>query len=262
MIDHDLVNAIASDDAHWRMEGDGALAWICGPSAICPLAFQPKGAADGGALILRRWTGKKYPRPEFPIGAGFALRPATTVTESTGVTKAADTIYWLAVERVSPGGIGARGPVRRAIARATDGAGNYVGPMPNPPTMVTTRRAVDGNLELTWYYNPEGQQVAPADFAIYSDEGSGTFNAAPQDTVTYASNRRRYTWQKTGTGWAGWLWIVLARSAAGALSLTQLPGGRGLSDIYGVGSATEGDSAKTEVDLTEAKAPPTWGAWR
>ncbi len=76
-MDHNLANAIESDAAHWRMKWDRSLRWAMGPPG------GGKCFSTEGMLILRRWTGRKYPIPDDAAAAGFALRPAAASRRAT-----------------------------------------------------------------------------------------------------------------------------------------------------------------------------------
>jgi hypothetical protein len=227
-MDNDQLNAGELDRAASRKRWDGGLAWLGSPSRcggwLC----------GAGGLILRRWGPRKYPHGRYPVAVGFASRPATAVAEHGGVTRDADTIYWYGVDRVSGAGTSADELGRNAQCVVTDGAGDWVGPLPNPPLAARFVQRGDGKLWGLWVYNPCGQQVAPHHFAIYTDYGTGTFGGTPLATVAYMAGCHRYAWCYAGSDWDGWALTVLAVNADSVRSLTPVRDGRGVSDVYGL----------------------------
>lgn len=250
-MDLNQINAVESDFAHCAMRWDGGLGWICSPVAFNPLCMLSE-----GALILRRWTGAKYPIPEHPVAIGFALRPATTV-EDQSTSGPASAVAWYMVERLSGGGIVSPEGGDQAQPAAFDAGGVHMGVMPNPPVCVTLTETAAG-LQLAWLYNPLHQQVAPVRFNIYTDYGTGTLNATPVATVTYVAGKTFYVWLRTAT-WAGYQWLVVAESAAGVLSLAELPGRRELSAVYGLTGAHAGKSPVASPTGMSSPPPPMGG---
>lgn len=226
----DRLNAQFSDDAHWRMLWDAGLRWVACGSEINPACF-----LSDGALILRRWKGRKYDRPVGGEAIGFALRPGMTVIEHGGVAWAPDTVYWLLVERVSGGGVVTDGGGRTAQPVVRGGDRACVGGLPNPALRVTPRQGTDGALWLYWHYNVRGQQAQPAGFRIYSDYGTGTLDPTPIASAPYIEDQALYFVRLAITeDWDGWQFLVLSETAAAVQGLAAVPDGSDLSAAYGL----------------------------
>lgn len=248
-MDNGQVNAAFAGHARWRLRHDWGLARACAFSRLNPVSH-----TTTGHLLLRRWRGQRSPRPLFTSTIGFAQRPAIQVAEGDGVTWPDDAIYWVAVDRISPGGIAARDSARlaRPVVHA-DGAD--VGLLPNAPTDVRVRQGSDGKLWVTWAYNPADEQVAPYAFSIYSDAGLGALDEEAIGTVPYERGRHYYSWRYAGDDWDGWRWLVLAETEAGVQSLASLPAGRGVSNFYGLAAI---DAAQAAARIASPPASPLY----
>ena len=173
-----------------------------------------------GCLMLRRWSGTNYPRPQAATVVGYEQRPATEVGSGGSATFSNSTVYWFCVDKVSANGILTQAPQSEARV-AVWGPGGYKGEIPNTPSHLRVQQIAGPKLRLTWFYNPLDQQVAPQRFDVFSDSGTGTMDwLNPVANVSYVEGRDRYVWTSgvlsDGTTY---VYNVLARSATGIYSL-------------------------------------------
>lgn len=235
--------------AHFDARIDHALAQLAGPGRLFPrFALQ-----DGGA-ILRRWRGRQYARPAYPLGVGFALRPCSSVTDNS-LSGPLSSVCWHVIDLVNGGGLMCESPTATAQPAAYDGAGAHVGLLPSPPLHVQ-RHVIDGGISLLWYYSGVRQQTQPHHFNIYTDEGGGTISETPYATVAYVPARGWFSYTKSGSI-RGWKWLVLAATEAEVVSLTPMPAGRGLSEAYGVDQAAAILGDATPSRSFEERPTPT-----
>ncbi len=211
-------NAAARAGADWRLRCDPGLAWYCSHATLSP--HKESGI---GMLLLRRWPGGRRPRPDFPQTVGYAARPATVVSEGPGLTPS-DGIFWYEPWVVSGGGQVQRARLDqvRPMARAS---GAYAGDLPNPVSGLRVQAIGDGYAELTWMYNPVGEQAAPVEFDIFTDAGTGTMVwTPPLDKVYYAAGVYRYGYKAGPYADGTWVWFTaLSLSDADVYSLVPEP---------------------------------------
>lgn len=146
-----------------------------------------------------------------PVGAvsPTAASPASVANYAT-VTLPASSTLWFGLRAISPGGSEEQGMVN--VQRiVTDGDGVPTDPAPNAPHSLTVTPLSGGRFALTWKYDSAGQQLRPATFAIYHDNGTGTVSyAAPIAAVpTMAFVTAAYADGTTVK------FVVRARSASG-----------------------------------------------
>ncbi len=252
MTKHEKINAGNLDAAAWRARWDMGLAWVLGPGAFDAGSF-----LDAGALILRRWTGQKYPQPEAGAAVGFALRPATRVASDDSADYLSDAVYWHLVDVASAGGVLAPRMEHTAQPAVMNLLSNVL--VPNPPADLAVEQTTGGTAMLSWRYMEEAQQAAPTHFDVFTDQGSGLISSTPYATVSYVAGQRLYAWESGGGVADNWLWIVLADAGSAQYSLTPRPLG---GSEYG-GGATIGASdtyldlsAELAVRLRERSSPP------
>jgi len=222
------LNAWLLATAWFRRNWDAGAAWVGGPRLGALL-----GPNRGGALILRRWSGPKYPRPPFTPAVGFALGSATEVTIAAGVAATPNIVYWIGVDKMDGVGLMTEEHGRLAEAMVFDEEGAHIGPMPNPPIGLQIRQGADGKLWLHWAYNPTRAQAAAVVFHVYSDLGTGTVQPTPVASIAAQPGMGRYVWRYDLDDWDGWLFTIVAESEAGVQSLAPQPHGAGCSLIHG-----------------------------
>jgi len=244
-MDRAQLNAAQLDAAAWRMRWDRAVGWMCGPCQLQPRPF-------AGGLILRRWPAPKYPRPTAPAAVGFAPRTASYVTSGQSVTTGTNEVWIFVVDRVSAGGVLTEGRMRAAQPVPFNATATPLAAIPNPPLDMHTEQGPDGKLWIHWTYHETDQQVAPDKFYIYSDSGTGTLSGTAIDSVSYIPGCRHYAYQLATDGWDGWMFLVLAETAARVKSLAALPNRGGCSPTYGLAA----DAARSAARLATAPTAP------
>lgn len=209
-------------------------------------AAHPLSLRSTGFLLLRRWSGSKYPRPRPATCVGIAARstggtPVPQTVSSDGGASYGNAIWWHVADTVSKAGVWQAGDPRYAQASVWAGGAN-VGPIPNTPDHVTARQTTTGAIRLCWHYNRLEQQVQPERFDVFVDDGAGNFTlGSPTDSVTYVAGLEWYSW--TSQVWADGTTrnvIVRARSAAGVYSLIPETADIyiGATSDYSVGAGT------------------------
>ena len=209
-MDHGVLNATNSDEAHWRMQWDPGLAWLC-LGTLNPFTLSPD-----THLILRRYKGNKYPQPEAAAAVGYA-RNAAAVSGAGGVTYANGDTYWHYIDQVDKGGMVAEGGGELALPVLWGGAGAAPA-LPNRPVLLQQHQSKRDTIVLTWLHDGVGEAANPASFEIYTDSGTGTFSGTAYETVPFEAGRRLYAWESPAGVGSRWLWQVRAKSAAAVLS--------------------------------------------
>lgn len=250
-MDHNVINAINADAAHWRAKWDMSLRWAMGLSAFGRMM------TDAGVLILRRWTGSKYPIPDDAAGVGFKLRPATVVSSDASASYSNNTTYYHLVDKVSPGGLLApRTPL--AVRPAVWGAAGHVGLLPNTPANVLARQNQAAKAVVTWWYNPTGQPAEPATFEIYANSGPSTMDlVTPVGSVAYVVGQRQYAWLSAAHP-DGTLahYTVRAKTAGGIESFIPRAGDVGnAAPLPAYSAMTVGDAASVRIAATAPAKP-------
>jgi hypothetical protein len=99
--------------------------------------------------------------------------------------------------------------------------GQIVAPAPNMPLDLKAEPAAGNKIELTWFYYPLDQGVAPQLFHICGDGGAGEIDFVhPMASLPY-EGRRLYRWQSQPLAAGTYLFAVGTESAAGAVSPPQ-----------------------------------------
>lgn len=212
-MDNAQQNILASMLAAGRSKTDRGLRYALGGG----MGLRCK--QNRGVLLLRRWTGNKYPQPFCPAVVGHALRPATTVSERAGAGHSPNTVYWYRVDIVSPGGIVALTAPEQIKCAVWDNSG-WVGAIPNLPLNLVARQVAGPKVALSWLYNRASQQDAPQRFDIFSDAGTGTMDwSTIVASVNYVAGRELYAWTSGVLDGGPRLYNLRARTAAGVYSL-------------------------------------------
>jgi hypothetical protein len=185
-----------------------------------------------GASLLLGWIGERLPTPTLEPRSGQSTARvlglagglggnAPTINTLNGLTFAANRVMNFADVSVGPGGVPHGIVTREVRAEAFDGAGQWIGPLPNPPRLYAAR-LLPGNVPLIeWVYSAYGHAAPPAEFRIYRRTDAADFNfTAPLATVAYIAGVTRYVWQDGGlSSGAVRYYTVRAASAAGKQSL-------------------------------------------
>lgn len=125
-----------------------------------------------------------------PVGAsGAAAREIKTFSWRV---HAPSTTYAYALRSVGGGGVESAASV--AVGPVPfDVAGEPIGLIPNSVVNLATRSVSGGALEISFDYDPRGQEIAPIEFRIFGDDGSGSVDfGSPVGLVTYRARGRRY----------------------------------------------------------------------
>ncbi len=190
--------------------------------------FTPRGIANGGMTTV----GWSFPR----IRGGFNLyrgAPSGNDIDFTDPVGAAGfdadeirnfawrnhspgTTYYYALKSINGGGCESA-PAERIWPATFDEAGNMLGDPPNAPDNLQVEPASGGRFRLRWTYSERDQLVAPSEFRLYHDNGSGTVDYETiVATVSYKFARFHYEYTSGGFAHdAKRVWSVRAASAAG-----------------------------------------------
>ena len=213
-----------------------------------------------GLVVMRRYQGSLEPRPLIANVVGHSSRPAASLASySSGITFNGTRVYWVFLETFAR-----MGPIAPIVDYLTQAviyeSGSYEGPVPNVCTDLRAEQRANRKFRLTWLYNPMGEQVAPEEFEVYHDNGTGTLDlGTPIGTVTYQPEEEFYE-LLTDAYTAGQTiaFSVRAKSAAGHFGLQ--PGqGRGYtgpstepSDVTVGASTLQAHVISRTVDTPEA----------
>lgn len=211
-MDNDQTNAYLLSRARVMRRQDAGLRFACG-SMGHPLLVK-----KGGARRLLRWDGEKFPIPAVPMTVGVSRRTTTNVTEFAAAAKSDNTIYWYLPETISPAGIPTCGNPDDAQC-VVWGVGAHAGLVPNMPIEPRGRIVAGPKLEVTWSYNPLGEQDAPESFEVYAGETAIDW-VTPIGSVDYDEQRRVYYFTSGVLAWSSVRFNVRAVSASGVYSLT------------------------------------------
>jgi len=66
-----------------------------------------------------------------------------------------------------------------------DANGDMLEASPNPPMLLTIEKLADAKFRLRWRYSKLAEEIAPTEFRIYMDSGSGFNFSAPAAVVSY-----------------------------------------------------------------------------
>jgi hypothetical protein len=146
-----------------------------------------------GGYNLYRWTGEKYPVDVSEGIVGAAQSGANTISNFPFVTHVAGTRYWYLVRAVGAGGVEEQNEL--LVARVElDGSGELLGPEPNAPESVCARPVAGGRVELSWRYDPTGQEAEPSVFGVFANAGGTMDWQTPMAEVAYRRGRVNYVW--------------------------------------------------------------------
>lgn len=151
----------------------------------------------GIALGLHAAAGHFWPNPngcyvlfagtsgvDYTHAVGAAPAGATTIKTFTGYALPASSTVSFGLRAVSPGGV-SEANVGLVQTLRTNGSGVPITPAPNAPTNLIASPRAGGKIGLSWQYRPTGQQAAPAAYAVYHDDGTGTVDyVTPLAVVT------------------------------------------------------------------------------
>lgn len=121
---------------------------------------------------------------DYTLPVGVAEEGASTVANFPTYPFAASTTYKFGLRAISPGGV-EEGNTNLVQTIITDGDGVPILPTPNAPTQLMVFPRAGGKFAVSWRYRSEGQQVQPAAYAVYHDNGTGTMDyVTPLAVVT------------------------------------------------------------------------------
>ena len=105
-----------------------------------------------------------------------------------------NTIWYFIRRRVAPCGLeSADSPA--CIVRI-DSAGSMIPEMPNTPQSITVNQLEGGKFLVRWRYTTIDHEIAPTEFRIYVDSGSGFNFTTPTAVVNYKlGGRGEFTWE-------------------------------------------------------------------
>ena len=153
------------------------------PLGFGPLSFRPDSLAGY----------KLYSRSTRNGADSLAAYVGRSTTQFTLTGLANDSVRYVHVAAVTACGI--EQPMGKLRRVAIDGGGTVEDPAPNAPTGLTADPGPGGVIDLSWDYDRDKQSTKPADFAIYSNGGSGAVDyTSPIATVSYTLSRH-FTYQ-------------------------------------------------------------------
>ena len=167
-----------------------------------------------GGYNVRRAVGRK-PTADDPI-VGAAGADAATVANFTWRGHAPSTVYHYRLNAIGPGGIEELGE-RSVVRAAFDAAGDLIPSRPNVPTNLRVEREAGGTFRLRWTYSEADEEVSPAAFEVYADNGAGTVDYETAVAIVPFVARRFHYERASGAFAHGTKvkWSVRAVSAAG-----------------------------------------------
>lgn len=165
-----------------------------------------------GGHNLRRAEGPSIPTLAHEI-VGTSDGPVATITKPALFGQADGSRWTYRLNAVGAGGVEDedRIAVREVVITA---AGALANPIPRGVIGPTVLSRTDGSFLLSWIYDERNQPVAPADFAVYSNGGSGAVDfTSPLATVTYKAGTEFYEYD-TGViaGSTPERWVFAVRS--------------------------------------------------
>lgn len=146
-----------------------------------------------GGYNLRR-AGAGVPDEQAVI-VGAAGADSNSIGTFPWVEHRASTTYTYRITSLSGGGAENLADEVRAEA-SFDETGAWIGRRPNAPGELRASAGPDGVIYLSWTYNPEGEQVEPASFAVYDDGGTGILDfSSPSGSVACQRGRFHYGYE-------------------------------------------------------------------
>ena len=117
---------------------------------------------------------------------------------------------------VRPENDGGEGEESGLVRARVDAGGSLVGSVPNAPADLSAKAIDAAKVELVFHYPAFFQEVAPAEFKVYYDNGGGSIDyGTPLATISYVEGRDVYSWTSGAlSGGTTYLFAVRARSAA------------------------------------------------
>lgn len=121
------------------------------------------------------------------------------------------------VTAVGGGGVEESAP-RGVLEVTLNGFAGLSNPLPNPVSSLRVVPRADGSFSLFWVYDKTGEAAPPAEFAVYSDSGTGTINfSAAIAAVTYQPETAHYSFNTSVLAGPGglqrFLFVVRARKS-------------------------------------------------
>ena len=190
--------------------------------------FSPGGIANGGITTV----GWSFPRIkggfnlyrgvpsandiDFTDPVGAAGFDDTEIRNFSWRNHAPSTTYYYGLKSINGGGCESA-PTERVWPATFDGAGNMIGDPPNAPDNLQIEPVSGGRFRLRWTYREQDQLLAPIEFRVYHDNGSGTVDYGTIiATVSYTFGRFHFEHLSAAfTHDAQRRWSVRSASAAG-----------------------------------------------
>ncbi len=123
-----------------------------------------------GGHNLYRWTDDEVP-DDLARVVGAASARATEITTFSFIRHESSTAYRYLLRAVGGGGV-EESTMHQLRVVAFDASGAMIGPRPNRPSGLCVDALAGGRFRLHWWYEPIGQEAAPARFEIYNDASS------------------------------------------------------------------------------------------
>lgn len=126
-----------------------------------------------------------------PALVGAAGADATQVQPFAWIEHMPDAAYVYRLVPVGGGGV-ENWTDRTQTGVRFDGAGDWRGPLPNAPTDLQVVPMSLGRLAVRWSYYPQGEQVSPAGFHLFRDDGGQIEYGSVAGHVEYRRGQVHY----------------------------------------------------------------------
>lgn len=141
----------------------------------------------GGYNLYRTVAGE----PGGPVLVGAAGADDTQVEPFAWVRHEPQAEYTYRLVPVGGGGV-ENWTDRTETSVLFDAAGDWRGPLPNPPTDLQVLALSLGRMAVRWSYYPQGEQAKPQGFYLYRDEGGEIEYGNVVGQVGYRRGRVHY----------------------------------------------------------------------
>ncbi len=142
---------------------------------------------------------------------------ASEISPPSWVSHTAGRTYFYLVRRVN--GCGQEEQSFGAVVRVRiDTEGELAKARPNAIFTIRARRVDGDRIELTWFYNPLGQESEPVCFSVYYDGGTGEIDYDNAVGVIDYAGRRYYSYTSGSLAAGEYAFAVRAEDSAGIQS--------------------------------------------
>jgi len=158
-------------------------------NAVCTTVgwFFPRIA---GGYNLRRAIARKPQLTDHIVGAAAA--DARQIANFPWISHSPGTVYYYRLNAIGGGGVEEE-CARNVLRVAFDEQGLLAGPLPNPPSSLHVMPGQNGSFVVKWTYSWLDEEVPPAEFRLYTDGGSGSFDySSPEATVPFRAGKLDY----------------------------------------------------------------------